>query len=1278
MRKTLWILVSTALVALLAVGCAKEQDLSDLKQKVDDLSSRVSTLETAVTKLNEETVPGLQKLIDALNAKVSVTSVKQTADGYEIAFSDGKTATLTNGKDAVAPVVSIAEVDGVFVWAINGEVAKDGNGNPYPVVGISPAFKIEDGQWYVSYDGTNWEAVPVTGEYVPAFALEETFDTVTIKMADGSTIVLPKDNPFYIDIRIPEEGLEILMGETAYVEYHIVGAQVSDNIEVGILSATPGFEARLIEEDYNEGQIAIENVSANDNDTYKILVFVSNGKGKTDIRGLVFSATTLIASIDGSVVPVEGGTVGAFIQSNVEYKIEIEEAAKEWVSVIDTKALYEDFVDFDVAANTTNAYRSAFVNILDAATDEELKSLLIVQAPVSSETTNLESAYNTPRGTEVTVYGITAVACSGTTAIITDGAFKMNMAGAAVEAGKVYDITGIIRETDYGLNYLEVEEIAANTQIEAAVVNPKEHYSWFSWGDYNYYTSNFGVLAVEDGKYVINGFTNDLSRSFVLVDPAESLNLESLVGKAVSFTGWGINNIPLEDVTVVNILLESIAEITLTEATDWELYYSDTDSPYAEDGYPEVVGNNTTDTGYYVLNVFDAAGLDAAFASKEELYAWGADYLANYSQYQISHYMHSYGSAYDTAFADVALTGASENYFAEFDYGRYYIICAGLDENASFTGKIALKEIEKKDPHVKAAYADFLGEWTFTDGNGISEVWNFVEKEAGVSYTVENISGIDPQGGQLAVAEYDAEAGKVTFSNQMLAQWTYDDVTYQDYFVAVYDGWFGMSDNSEYMETPLIATLGFFEDGSADLRPASDNYGPLEGFAYVFYDENGDEYNYDKAVWFANSTIQKGALVEEDYNAQYADYIGEWQDGAKLYVVAEKENGKTYSITGIPGQEESYEVIANFEKGRLVLPEQIISGTATDGVTLQGVGDGEVYNINESSPAPIFKAEAGDGVLNIKAGNNGTVVFESFCFLVMENAALVNNTAVTAIPATLTWHEPGTEIDRLQLSYTSNDFIAPLTMDQLTDTNWDGYAIMQDYESGAWLTEREYFGPLGVTDTEDAGGEDLLEITGLSYVFGEFYGVNDAVTFDLSNGYIYSHKTVREITDGDLAGDTFKVEYLTTDGETYPVDYALIGGWVADGIVALAAYPGYIDQGVTFDGISLCIYDSNEEYKGSLFTLKSILMVDPAVYPTPEAAQMGIKKALQNSKLNHGQKALKAQKPAVKANNKLQKQMNIFKVKAGNGKKAAKGQNTQVEGKNAPVQRAATKMRSAR
>ena len=69
MKKSIWTVLLTALVALVAVGCAKEADLSGLKEKVDGLDKRVTALEQAVEKLNKETVPGLENLVNALNKK---------------------------------------------------------------------------------------------------------------------------------------------------------------------------------------------------------------------------------------------------------------------------------------------------------------------------------------------------------------------------------------------------------------------------------------------------------------------------------------------------------------------------------------------------------------------------------------------------------------------------------------------------------------------------------------------------------------------------------------------------------------------------------------------------------------------------------------------------------------------------------------------------------------------------------------------------------------------------------------------------------------------------------------------------------------------------------------------------------------------------------------------------------------------------------------------------------------------------------------------------------
>ncbi|MBR1873143.1 MAG: hypothetical protein IJ795_08055 [Bacteroidales bacterium] len=372
--------------------------------------------------------------------------------------------------------------------------------------------------------------------------------------------------------------------------------------------------------------------------------------------------------------------------------------------------------------------------------------------------------------------------------------------------------------------------------------------------------------------------------------------------------------------------------------------------------------------------------------------------------------------------------------------------------------------------------------------------------------------------------------------------------------------------------------------------------------------------------------------------ADYEDFIGSLVlDGKTVLTVSEDEEGQTYSITGFDTAVENYKVIAEYVDGKFVLSEQVIA--ENDGITtfLSGIMLGRYFSYPFNSETPdvlLTLSYLKDGSIEAVAGVNTKhdYSFTAFTFVNVDSAS-GNSTgydSIISMPSTVEISKEEIIIDPLQVSYTSDDFTKGLTMDQLTGTSWDGYAIMQDYDSGEWLTEREYFGPLTVTDTEDnEDGDDLLEINGLSYVFGELYGVDDAVTFDLYDGIIYSHKTSREITDGDLAGNTFTVDYLTTDGDAYNINYALVGAWVADGIVALAGYSSYISSyGITFDGLSLGIYDSTGESLGSLFTLKSILMVDSSVYPTPEDADLAIRKALQKKSFNAGGKALKASRSA--------------------------------------------------
>ena len=75
MRKSIWTILVTSLVAIVAVGCAKQDDYNALSSRVDGIEGRVDKLEQAVTELNTKTIPGLQALVKAVQEGVTVKSV---------------------------------------------------------------------------------------------------------------------------------------------------------------------------------------------------------------------------------------------------------------------------------------------------------------------------------------------------------------------------------------------------------------------------------------------------------------------------------------------------------------------------------------------------------------------------------------------------------------------------------------------------------------------------------------------------------------------------------------------------------------------------------------------------------------------------------------------------------------------------------------------------------------------------------------------------------------------------------------------------------------------------------------------------------------------------------------------------------------------------------------------------------------------------------------------------------------------------------------------------
>ena len=130
----------------------------ELQNAVNELNTYVTALQTAVKALEDN---------DYVTAITDLKDEEGNVIGYTLTFAKSGEKVIYHGKkgdkgdDAIAPKVRINEetneweisTDGGESWTSTDVVAVGPKGED----GVTPKFKIENGQWYVSYDnGTTW------------------------------------------------------------------------------------------------------------------------------------------------------------------------------------------------------------------------------------------------------------------------------------------------------------------------------------------------------------------------------------------------------------------------------------------------------------------------------------------------------------------------------------------------------------------------------------------------------------------------------------------------------------------------------------------------------------------------------------------------------------------------------------------------------------------------------------------------------------------------------------------------------------------------------------------------------------------------------------------------------------------------------------------------------------------------------------------------------------------------------------------------------------------
>lgn len=261
----------------------------DLKDRVDTLETKVAALESKVN----ENVSSIAKLADAAAKAVTIASVTENDDktSYTIKFSDGQTAVLTNGKDAEAPVVGMKEFEGELYWTVNGEFMTN-NGAKVPVSGKTPQFKIQDGKWYVSYDGKAWDEVPVSGTVEPKFEMTET-ETEYVFTLGETVIRIVKEKAFAIKVKA--DSRMVVSGQVVTIGYTLFGADATTHV----VAESKGLEAEVDEASSTVRITVPKTISA---DAYVIVKAVRNSDGKYSAQYISFTQGETYGTFGGVIV----------------------------------------------------------------------------------------------------------------------------------------------------------------------------------------------------------------------------------------------------------------------------------------------------------------------------------------------------------------------------------------------------------------------------------------------------------------------------------------------------------------------------------------------------------------------------------------------------------------------------------------------------------------------------------------------------------------------------------------------------------------------------------------------------------------------------------------------------------------------------------------------------------------------------------------------------------------------------------------------------------------
>ena len=367
-------------LALLAVGCAKEYDDTGLRELIAGLDARVSELEANVSALQSTLGDGkfVRKVEEYKDPETGRTT------GVTVTYTDGNVVhfNIVPTDPSSGPVFSVIRNGaGELVWAVDGKAVKM-DGEDVSVY-LTPAFSIdEEGNLWVEVDGKSANLGPVTSEGATLqdgifTNLVVTDEAVVLTLSDGSTVNIPFAEAFKLNIETTEftfsglKPVEVPYTVSAKTEGTVVGVagyspkEFSVAVEAGKIVVTPlSKSAAAVMMAYADSKVGLVSVVS--------LTFEAEGFEITD--------KPYGAEYD-YLAEGEDAVVVANAVSNIAFEVK---PVEEWIHVASVKSTAY-VITLKLDDNKTGAIRVGTVNIVKAGTGEVVQTIRIAQLPAVEE-----------------------------------------------------------------------------------------------------------------------------------------------------------------------------------------------------------------------------------------------------------------------------------------------------------------------------------------------------------------------------------------------------------------------------------------------------------------------------------------------------------------------------------------------------------------------------------------------------------------------------------------------------------------------------------------------------------------------------------------------------------------------------------------------------------------------------------------------------------------------------------------------------------------------------